>query len=320
MNELELLARLIPGLPTRSTVVVGAGDDCAVLDVGIPGRYLLFKTDAVVERVHFTLDVEPRRIGHKALARCLSDIAAMGGIATHALITIGLPNDFDSTVVEGIYEGINGLAARHDVAIAGGETTANPGHIFLSVSLLGEVEKERCVLRTGGKVGDALFVTGQLGGAMDGKHLDFEPRLVEARWLTEHFGIHAMIDISDGLARDLRHLMKASGVGAEVLATAVPLSRAARLRARAGVLDGIELPRDEAFKTALKCALTDGEDFELLFAIASRDAVPLLDGWKERFPDLPLSCVGKITAGPEVVIRDKQMVRPLLEDGYIHFA
>lgn len=320
MNELELLARLLPGLPTHSSVVVGAGDDCAVLDLEIPGRWMLFKTDAIVEGVHFTREIAPERIGHKALARCLSDIAAMGGVPTHALITLGLPTDFDPGFVERIYAGINALAAKYQIAIAGGETTLNPGHLFISVSLVGQVEKERCILRSGVKPGDALFVTGDLGGSIEGKHLDFEPRLAQARWLTERFAVHGMIDVSDGLARDLRHLLKASGAGAELLASAIPLSHAVKVRARSGMVNGIEVPRDEVLKTALKGALTDGEDFELLFAVASRDAVPLLDAWKAQFPDLPLSCVGKVTSGSEVLIRDKRSVRPLMADGYIHFA
>lgn len=320
MNEVELLKRLIPGLPSNASVVVGPGDDCAVLDAGIPGRYLLFKTDAIVEGVHFTREIQPERFGRKALARGLSDVAAMSGMPTHALVTLGLPKGFDVATVEGIYSGMTDLCGRYGVSIAGGEITANPGHIFVSISLLGEVERDRCILRSGAQVGDAIFVTGQLGGSIEGKHLDFEPRLTEARWLTEQFAIHSMIDLSDGLARDLRHVLQASGVGAELLARAIPVSRAARGRARGPVVDGLELPPGERFPAALASALTDGEDFELLFTIASRDAVALLDGWKARFPELPISCVGRIVAGSEISIRDKQGVRTLKADGFIHFA
>jgi thiamine-monophosphate kinase len=310
MNEFALIQRLTRSLPTNPSVVVGVGDDCAVLDAGVPDRLLLFKTDAVVEGVHFTSDTPPEKIGHKALGRCLSDIAAMAGTPTAALITIGLPHDFKPEVVEAIYAGMNALARRHQVAIVGGETTASPERIFISVALLGWVPRGKGVLRSGAEADDAIFVTGDLGGSLARKHLEFEPRLVEARWLAQHFSLHAMLDISDGLAGDLRHILAASRVGAELLATSIPISREARLTAKAS----------PSAKPALLAALTDGEDFELLFTVAGRDAVPLLDAWRKHFPKLPLTCIGKIKAGEGVTIRDKNSVRPLTAHGYEHFA
>jgi len=310
MNEFELIRRLTRALPTNPSVVVGAGDDCAVLEAGVPDRLLLFKTDAVVEGVHFTAAAAPEKIGHKALGRCLSDIAAMAGTPTAALVTIGLPRGFKPELVEAIYAGMNALARRHDVAIVGGETTTNPGGIFISVALLGWVPRGKGVLRSGAEAGDAIFVTGELGGSLAGRHLEFEPRLAEARWLAQHFSVHAMLDISDGLAGDLRHLLAASRVGAELLATAIPVSREARSAAKAG----------SSAKPALLAALTDGEDFELLFTVAGRDAVPLLDAWKKQFPGLALTCIGKIKAGEGITIRDKNGARPLTAHGYAHFA
>jgi thiamine-monophosphate kinase len=310
MNEFDLIHRLTRALPTNSSVVVGAGDDCAVLDAGVPDRLLLFKTDAVVEGVHFTPGTAPEKIGHKALGRCLSDIAAMAGTPTAALVTIALPRDFSPDLVEAIYTGLNALARRHQVAIVGGETTTNPGGVLISVALLGWVPRGKGVLRSGAEAGDAIFVTGELGGSLAGKHLEFEPRLAEARWLAQQFSLHAMLDISDGLAGDLRHILTASRVGAELLATAIPISREARRAAKAA----------PSTKPPLLAALTDGEDFELLFTVASRDAVPLLDAWKQQFPGLALTCIGKINAGEGITIRDKQGVRPLTAHGYEHFA
>lgn len=310
MNELELIQRLTQSLPTNDSVVTGPGDDCAVLDLGVPERFLLFKTDAIVEGIHFTRDARPEQIGHKALARCLSDIAAMAGTATAALVTIGLPRDFDAAFVEGIYRGLNALAARHQVAIAGGETTTNPERILISISLLGTVAKDKCLRRTGSLPGDAIFVTGELGGSIAGRHLDFEPRLTEASWLAVQFSIHALIDVSDGLASDLRHLLGTSKAGADLLTTAIPISRAAKLQSKA----------ESSSKPPLLAALTDGEDFELLFTIASRDAVRLLDAWKQQFPEVPLSCIGKVTAEPGVRLRGPDGIRTLPAHGYVHFA
>ncbi|MGA3267287.1 MAG: thiamine-phosphate kinase [Verrucomicrobiota bacterium] len=306
MNEFELIARLTRSLPTNPTVVAGAGDDCAVLDLGAPSPWLLFKTDAVAEGVHFTSDTPPEKVGRKALARCLSDVAAMAGTPVAALVTLGLPGKFDPEVIGKIYEGLSALARAHSVAVAGGETVENHGGLFLSVALLGTAPRGKAVLRSGAKTGDAIFVTGDLGGSRAGKHLEFEPRLAEARWLAENFSIHAMIDLSDGLAGDLRHVLRASGAGAELLQSAVPIARAARLRARE--------------KPAFAAALTDGEDFELLFTVAGPSAVPLLDAWKKQFPKLKLSCIGKVVAGSGITIRNQTGLRALDARGYEHFA
>jgi thiamine-monophosphate kinase len=306
MNEFELIAKLTKSLPTNKSVVTGAGDDCAVLDLGAPDKLVLFKTDAVVEGIHFTKDTPPEKIGRKALARGLSDIAAMAGTPVAALVTIGLPEKFEPEFVGKIYDGLNATAKQHSVAVVGGETTTNPGRIFISIALLGTVARGKQVLRSGAKAGDAIFVTGDLGGSSAGKHLGFEPRLAEARWLADHFSIHAMIDLSDGLAGDLPHILKSSGVGAELLKSAIPVSRAAKLQAQK--------------KPPFAAALTDGEDFEMLFTIASRDAVKLLDAWKKKFPRLKLSCIGKIVASDGILIRDKTGAQKLNAHGYVHFA
>ena len=320
MNEFELIAALCASLPSNSGVIAGAGDDCAVLDSGQPARALLFKTDAVVEGVHFLPSAQPESIGHKALARPLSDIAAMAGRPLAALVTIALPKDFDAEFIKKIYDGMNLLARRHGVAIVGGETTSNPERLLISVSLLGEVARDKCVLRSGARDGDALFVTGELGGSLAGKHLQFEPRLEEGRWLAEHFSIHAMIDLSDGLAGDLRHLMERGNMGAELLVRAIPISRAARRAASADVASGLRPDPKAPAKTPLLAALTDGEDYELLFAVAARDAVPLSDAWRRQFPKLRLSCIGKITAAPGLTLRDASGVRALEAHGYVHFS
>jgi thiamine-monophosphate kinase len=310
MNEFELIARLTKNLPTNENVLTGTGDDCAVLDFGLAEKLFLFKTDAIVEGVHFTKQIAPEKIGRKALARCLSDIAAMAGTPTAALVTIGLPENFEVGFVEKIYSGINSCAEKFSVAIVGGETIKNPGGIFISIAVLGTVPRGKQILRSGAKIGDAIFVTGELGGSLAEKHLEFEPRLAEARWLAENFSIHALMDLSDGLAGDLRHILRASNVGAELLKSAIPISRAAKSAAK----------KSSTAKPAFAAALTDGEDFELLFTITSKNAVKLLDAWKKKFPHLKLSCIGKIIAGEGILIRDKSGSQKFEANGYVHFA
>jgi len=310
MNELELIARLTRTLPANASVVVGAGDDCAVLECGAPDRQLLFKTDAVVEGIHFTSETPAEQVGHKALARCLSDVAAMAGTPDSALITIGLPRAYDPARVEQLYHGLNKLARGHSVAVVGGETTTSPDRMFLSVALIGHVARGKAVLRSGARAGDAVFVTGELGGSLAGKHLEFEPRLTEARWLAAHFRVHAMIDLSDGLAGDLRRVLEASGVGGELGAETLPVSREAKRAAKGS----------STARPPVLAALTDGEDFELCFTVAAQSAVRLKDAWKQQFPKLKLTCVGKITAEPGLRLRSKYGVQTFKSDGYVHFA
>ena len=302
LSETELIQRLTQDLPADSSVLTGPGDDCAVLDWS--GSKLLFKTDAIVEGIHFERDTPPEVIGRKALARALSDIAAMAGTPTHALITLGVHADMEPSLIEAVYQGLRDCAREHHVNIVGGETTSL-SQLTLSISLIGRASKP--ILRTGSAVGDAIFVSGELGGSLAGHHLNFTPRLKEARWLSDQDIVHAMIDLSDGLATDLRHLLS-DQTGAELLTRALPIRRAAKERAR----------DNPSGKTALLAALTDGEDYELLFTVSSKDAVPLLDGWKSAFPETPLHCIGKITDQPGIALRDDKGVKPLTLHGYDH--
>lgn len=321
MNELELIKLLTAGLTSNPSVVVGPGDDCAVLRIDPLRELVLFKTDSVIEGVHFTSDCSGHKLGHKALARCLSDVAAMGGRPLAALVALATPAAFDPARLKAIYDGLNQLAARYGVAVCGGETCLCPDRLVITVSVLGLVEPEKCVLRSGAKPGDAIFVTGELGGSILGRHLEFEPRLTEARWLVEHFPVTAMIDLSDGLATDLKRILAASGTGAELLADAIPISPAARQKTRMPKHpDPVASDTRPLLPgTPLVFALTDGEDYELLFTVPPGFAVNLMDRWRERFPQVRLSCIGKITAEKTVTIRDRLGRKPLALDGYIHF-
>ncbi len=246
LGEEAVLQRLLHGLPAHEGLLTGPGDDCAVVarDAQWDG---LLKTDVVVEGIHFTRATEPQRIGHKALARALSDIAAMGGIPEHALITLLVHPSRSMELLEGLYEGMGKLARCCGVSLAGGETASLPEDgLALNVALTGRVERGKAILRSGGRPGDILAVSGRLGGSFEsGRHLDFTPCLSLARALMEGDAApRAMMDLSDGLACDLPRLARASGCAYELDTTAIPRH------------DGCTLQQ----------ALGDGEDYELLMA------------------------------------------------------
>lgn len=289
LGEDRLLARLLPSLGRSSRVILAAGDDCAVVP-SPRGRLLLLKCDCVVEKVHFRTDASPAAIGWKAMMRPLSDFAAMSGLPEFALVTLILSSRVTSEWVRRLYAGLTRAAAQFDVAIVGGETSSTSGPTAIIVSVSGRVERNRWVARSGGQAGDDLFVTGRLGGSLRRKHLHFVPRINESRWLTEHFNVHAMMDLSDGLGADLPRLAKASRAGFEI--------------------DQDNLPR--AAGCTVKQALTDGEDYELLFAVPRKERIRLVAKWRKRFPALPLTRIGQLTgkgAGG----------RTELPSGYVHF-
>lgn len=291
-GEDRLVAELTRGLALDENVRVGAGDDCAVIGAPRAARWQLLKTDVVVEGVHFLRTDEPRRVGWKALCRAISDFAAMGGVPAHALVTLAVSADEEVSRVKAIYAGLSRAARRFEVSIVGGETSRSPGPLFLDLALSGWVERGRCILRSGGRAGDALYVTGRLGGSRAGKHLDFTPRLAEGRWLAAHIRPRAMMDLSDGLAADLPRLARASRCGFMLNEAAIP-------RTRGVALDG---------------ALADGEDFELLFAVSPRMVARLEPAWRKEFPRLALTRIGALTPAPLSTSRSQ------LPSGFHHFA
>src|SRR5438046_6599492 len=203
LGEDKLLAQVFPKLNRNWRVVIGAGDDCAVVKFHGAKDWLLLKTDCVVEKVHFARETSARAVGWKAMMRALSDFAAMSGIPEFALITLAAAGKKKASWVAQLYAGLNRAAAHFDVAIVGGETSETAGPTVIVVSVAGFVERRRCILRSGGKANDEIFVTGDLGGSIRGRHLRFVARIEEARWLTAHFKLHDWMDLSDGLGRDL---------------------------------------------------------------------------------------------------------------------
>ncbi|MFH0909689.1 MAG: thiamine-phosphate kinase [bacterium] len=275
LGELEIIRRLCANRAGRPDVLVGAGDDCAVVRTGDPEFDLLLKTDAVIEGTHFLADTPPEKIGHKAVGRVVSDFAAMGGEPQHLLIDLVAPGPAEFDRVAKIYEG----AARFGLPIIGGGTASGPVlelHVFGS----GRVPRDKALLRSAARPGDLVYVTGSFGGSRAGKHLDFEPRLREGRWLRESGFVHAMIDVSDGLVTDLRHVAHASGTGATLMEDGIPVSDVARAM------------KDD--RAPIDHALYDGEDFELLFTIAQEEKQAFEGAWGSAHK-LPCTQVGYIT-------------------------
>ena len=253
---------------------------------------MVLKTDCVVEgiRQFFTRRKSLRCRLESNDAGPLSDFAAASAIPKFALVTLIVPKQTNTTWVASVYRGLGRAAGRFRVTIAGGETSATRGPAAISLSVAGFVEPNRWTSRRGGRPGDDLFVTGRLGGAIKGKHLRFIPRITESRWLTENFSIHAMMDLSDGLGADLPRLARAGKVGFKIDIERLPLNPG-------GKIDN---------------AISDGEDYELLFAISPRHRNRLEKTWRKKFPKLPLTRIGQL-------LRTSNLRAQTSLRGYVHF-
>ena len=248
----------------------GIGDDCAVLPAA-RGRQLI-TVDPVIYGRHFDDSVPPRAVGAKLLKRNLSDLAAMGGRPTAAVLALTLDRRTSRAWLEQFYRGLAACARRYRVAIVGGDVAQADGIVAASLTLLGEATGPRVVTRTGARTGDWIYVTGLVGGSRgSGHHFKFSPRLAEGAWLARQPAVRAMMDVSDGLAKDL-HALTPPG--------AAPALEAAHLPQRPGA--------------SVRAALTDGEDYELVFALAARaDREAFAHAWRKKFPRTRLSCIGR---------------------------
>ena len=290
VGEDRLLEQLLSKLSSHRAVVLGAGDDCALVESGKRGVLDVLKTDCLVEGIHFAKNARPELVGWKAMARPLSDFAAMSAVPRFALVTLIVPSQREVGWVQRLYRGLENAARAFAVSVVGGETSNIKGPAVISVSVIGSVEKTRWIGRNGGKPGDELFVTGRLGGSLRSHHLDFVPRIAESRWLTKNFRVHAMMDLSDGLGTDLPRLARASGVSFEIDESALPLNRGCTITQ----------------------AISDGEDYELLFSISPNDSKSLLSRWRKKFPRVPLTRVGRLNRKSK--IENRKFPR-----GYVHF-
>lgn len=321
-SEEQLIKRVLRRLPpARSGVRVGIGDDAAVLSTGGKTDWAV-TTDQFLENVHFLRKVHaPKMVGYKALARATSDIAAMGARPQYFFLTIGLPAACTGNWFDDFLAGMSGAARRFGLALAGGDTTKYPS-IVISLTVLGDVNRGRAILRSGARPGDLLCVSGRLGEAELGlrlvlenlhrrkrwanllrKHLDPEPRLALGQWLAENRYATAMIDTSDGLSTDLGRICKASGVGAVVWANKLPLPAVPQGLRRFGF-------------DPLSLALHGGEDYELLFTVPRKLASRI----PPKAAGVSIHVIGEITAERKVVLADKNGHRePLKPAGWDPF-
>jgi thiamine-monophosphate kinase len=252
----------------NAAILWGPGDDCALLKPSTVGYQRVLKTDAVVQNVHFQPTDAPEDVGHKALGRVLSDFGAMGATPESALITIGIPTRVDVEFMRRCYRGMARLASRWKVGLAGGELVRSR-ILWLSIAGTGIVRRGQAVSRKGAKPGDALCVTGRLGGAFPERHLKFEPRLPEGQWLASRNYATSMMDLSDGLGKDLPRLARASGVSFSV--------------------DPSWLPRHRGVTP--EQAVNDGEDYELLFTVRAGQ----IDVVRRLWPfETPITVIGQM--------------------------
>lgn len=316
VGEFGFLSRLLPRLSRSAGVIVGPGQDCAVIRCG--GRRFLFTVDALVEGVHFAAGwMSPRQVGRKSFLVNASDAAAMGGRPRFVLTSIGVPASYRVADLSALHAGLAAAAREAGASIVGGNLT-RADRLFVSIALLAEAPK-RLVTRRGARPGDRIYLTGTVGDAALGCHLlragrprptgqliarfrEPTPRLAAGRTLVEAGVVSAMIDVSDGLVQDLSHICAESRVGAVVHCHRVPRSSA--YHSVAGTDD--------------RLALSGGEDYELLCTVSGRN-VSRLERTRRRL-GCPITCIGEITTGKGVQLLDvRGRVRRLQLGGYDHF-
>lgn len=304
--ETEFLAWLAEQLPPHRCLRLAIGDDAAIVALGSQPECVV-TVDMINDRVDFDLARDdPRRIGRKALAVNLSDIAAMAARPLAAVVALALPREGALDLAKELYLGLLPLAEQFDMAIAGGDTNCWDGPLAISVTMLGQPAGRGPLLRSGARPGDWLLATGSFGGSILGRHFDFEPRIREALLLNERYELHAGMDVSDGLSLDVSRLAGASGCGAALLLDAVPVSDAAKELA-AMRKDGVSF---------LEHALGDGEDFELILALAPDEAMRLL---ADQPLGVPLTAIGEFVPEPGLWQFDSAgRLQPLPPRGWVH--
>ncbi len=297
MREIELIdeIRKRAGSPGED-VIAGIGDDCAVLKYD-GKRYLLWATDMLVEGTHFYLrQAGYKRVGRKAVAVNISDVAAMGGVPGYITVTIGVPPGTKKAAIRGIYDGIFGICKEYDIKVVGGDTNRSDT-LVIDVSVIGFVEKKRLITRSGAKKGELVLITGPVRNGRK-EHLDFSPRLEEARFLSGRYKVSSMIDVSDGIAPDIGRVCRESGVGCRLYEGAIPLSKA----------------------LTLHDALYYGESFELLFTMGVKEARKLFLEVKSRKQEPRYFVIGEIVPKKDglTLIGKEGRISALRMEGFRH--
>jgi thiamine-monophosphate kinase len=291
--ESRLIAWLRERLPPHSQLLLGPGDDAAVLRIAERADCVV-TTDMLTEGVDFMLEsTDPRRIGHKALAVNLSDLAAMAARPLAVVVSVALPKRGGFELGQQLVDGMLPLAKRHQVAFAGGDTNSWDGPLVISIAAIGETTDRGPLKRSGALPGDRILVTGEFGGSILSRHLDFEPRVREALLLHERYDLHAGIDCSDGLSLDLSRICQESGCGAIINVSNVPTSSGA---------DELSRKTNDG-RTPLDHALSDGEDFELILAVPPDDAARILRN--QPLANVSLTDIGEYVAQRGLWSRDQ---------------
>ncbi len=308
IGETELIERIQTWLGDASPPSPrGIGDDCSVLPVKSSENKLLVTADPVVYNKHFDDFLTPEQVAGKLLKRNASDIAAMGGFPRSATLSLALPSNLSITWLQRFYQGLAVEAKRLDTEISGGDVSSTSDFLGAFMTLIG-VANERVLERGKASLGTTIYVTGELGGSLLEKHYSFEPRLAEGQWLSTQTAVLACMDLSDGLGKDCSALLK-PGLGVLLKAGDVPISSAALRRS------------EQSGKSALQHAINDGEDYELLFALApSTDSAAFEAEWRKTF-ETTLSKIGSVIkrAPNEPVLSFSGTNQSIKSSGYEHF-
>ncbi len=329
MGEFDLIDKITKDCLIRPDNVIKAiGDDAAAFRAD-SGKIILITTDLLIERVHFLPDsISGFELGQKALAVNLSDIAAMGGIAGHAFVSIAIPDNYEADYIKDIYEGIKTIAGKFGVNILGGDTTGSKSDLVINIALTGTASEDAILFRSGAKKGDKICSTGFLGDSKAGLYLILNkiptdskewkalrdahilprPYLEEGRFLAKQKGVHAGIDLSDGLSSDLGHIIKQSQKGAKIYGENIPVSD--NLKKFCGYFN----------QNPLEFALSGGEDYTLLVTIDKNMAVSVARAYKEKF-DKPLFFMGEITDSGKMELMDVNGISQIIApSGWDHFC